>query len=129
MYNDELVIYLCGPMDGCTVEEMTGWREALKKEYRDIRWLDPCRRTYKPQQWRQLVEEDIADIDQSDFVICYYWKAGTGSAMELAYSHYEAKVPTIVVVPDFKKVSPWTRYHADYLVESFDDAMKIALAK
>lgn len=120
-----ITAYMGGPMADCTPEEMTDWREALKVDFSEIKWLDPCARSYKPQQWRQLVEDDIADIDASDFVLAYYWKAGTGTSMELAYAHYIAKIPTIVVVPDFKSVSPWVRYHADYLVESFEHAMKI----
>lgn len=128
MEKDKIVVYLCGPMQDCTPEEMHGWREDLKGKYPEIIFLDPCDRGYKPQQWRQLVEGDIADIDASDFVLAYYWKAGTGSAMELAYSHYHAKIPTVVVVPDFKTVSPWVRYHADFLVEDFDQAIKIIKA-
>lgn len=122
-------VYLCGPMADCTYEEMSEWREALKKEYTDIEWLDPCDRSYKIQQWRQLVDDDKADIDAADFVLAYYWKAGTGSAMELAYSVYSAKKPTIVVIPDFKSVSPWVRYHASYLVETFEEAIKIIRAE
>ena len=123
-----ITAYLCGPMDHCTFEEMTDWRDELKDKHPEINWRDPCDRSYRPQQWRRLVEDDITDIDGSDFVLAYYWKPGTGSAMELAYAHYSAKIPTIVVVPDFKTVSPWTRYHADYLVEDFEQAVKIMKA-
>lgn len=118
-------VYLCGPMADCTDEEMRKWRNKLKLDYSDIIWLDPCDRSYQIQQWRQLVDEDIADINASDFLLAYYWKTGTGSAMEISYNYYVAKKPSIVVVPDFKRVSPWLRYHADYLVEDFDHAMKI----
>lgn len=120
-------IYQCGPMAGCTDDEMHGWREQLKKEYPNVTWLDPCDRSYKQQQWRRLVDDDIADIDTADYVLAYYWKTGTGSAMELSYNFYVAKKPSIVVVPGFKAVSPWLRYHADYLVDTFDHAMKIIL--
>jgi hypothetical protein len=124
-----VTVYLCGPMANCSYEEMSDWREELKKEYPEIRWLDPCRRSYRPQQWRQLVDDDIHDIDSSDFVLAYYWKPGTGSAMELAYTHYQAKKPSIVVVDDFKTVSPWVRFHASYLVEDFEQAIKIIKAE
>lgn len=120
-----ITVYLCGPMADCDNEEMHGWRDRLKKENPDIHWLDPCDRHYKVQEWRVLVDEDIADIDASDFLLSYYWKTGTGSAMEISYNYYVAKKPSIVVVPDFKRVSPWLRYHADYLVDDFDPAMKI----
>lgn len=120
-------VYQCGPMAACTDEEMHGWRENLKKEYPNVTWLDPCDRSYKQQQWRRLVDDDIADIDAADYVLAYYWKTGTGSAMELSYNFYVAKKPSIVVVPGFKAVSPWLRYHADYLVDTFDHAMKIIL--
>lgn len=124
---NNIKVYQCGPMAACTDDEMHGWREQLKKDYPNITWLDPCDRSYKQQQWRRLVDDDIADIDNSDYVLSYYWKTGTGSAMELSYNFYVAKKPSIVVVPGFKAVSPWLRYHADYLVDSFDHAMKIIL--
>lgn len=123
-----LKIYQCGPMAGCSDEEMHGWREDLKKNYPDITWLDPCDRNYVHQQWRKLVDDDIQDINNADYVLAYYWKTGSGSAMELAYNHYVARKPSVVVVPEFKVVSPWVRYHADYLVETFDHAMKIILS-
>lgn len=122
-----LKIYQCGPMAGCTEEEMHGWRDKLKKDYPDITWLDPCDRAYVHQQWRKLVDDDIQDINNADYILAYYWKTGSGSAMELAYNHYVARKPSVVVVPEFKVVSPWVRYHADYLVENFDHAMKIIL--
>lgn len=121
-------IYQCGPMAGCTDEEMYGWRNDLKKNYPNITWLDPCVRSYNHQQWRKLVDDDIADIEAADYILAYYWKTGSGSAMELAYNHYVARKPSVVVVPEFKVVSPWVRYHADYLVETFDHAMKIILS-
>lgn len=120
-----ITCYLGGPIANCSSQEIHGWREALKESHHEINWLDPCSRSYKRQQWRQLVEDDIADINASDFVLAYYWKPGTGTSMELAYAHYVAKIPTIVVVPDFKNVSPWVRFHADYLVESFEHAIKL----
>lgn len=122
-------VYQCGPMAGCTDEEMHGWRDALKKDFPQVTWLDPCDREYKQQQWRRLVEDDIADIDSADYILAYYWKTGTGSAMELSYNYHVAKKPAIVVVPGFKQVSPWLRYHADYLVDNFDHALKIILNK
>lgn len=122
-----LKIYQCGPMAGCSEDEMSGWRNQLKKDYPDIEWLDPCDRNYVHQQWRKLVDDDIADIQAADYILAYYWKTGSGSAMELAYNHYVARKPSVVVVPEFKVVSPWVRYHADYLVETFEHAMKIIL--
>lgn len=119
------VIYLGGPMAGCTLQEMTGWREQLKKEWgSEFDFRDPCEREYSPQEWRQLVEDDIKDIDESDYVLCYMWKPGVGSSMELVYARYNKK-PIIVVIPDFKYVSPWVRYYSDFLVEDFDHAYKI----
>jgi nucleoside 2-deoxyribosyltransferase len=126
--NNQIAVYLGGPMAGCSLEEMTDWRNQLKKDYPDIKWLDPCERSYVPQQWRELVEADMKDIDNADLVLCYMWKPGIGSSMELTYARAQ-KTPTIVVVPDFKYVSPWVRYYADYLVENFDHAMKIINAE
>ena len=122
--SDKKTIYLGGPMAGCSLEEMTGWREQLKKEWTEFNFRDPCDREYTPQKWRQLVDDDIADIDASDYILCYMWKAGIGSSMELVEARYRNK-PTIVVVPDFKYVSPWIRAYADFLVQDFEHAYKI----
>lgn len=118
------VVYLGGPMAGCTLQEMTGWREELKKTWTDLQFRDPCDREYKPQQWRQLVEDDIEDIKASDVGLWYMWKPGVGSSMEMVYARTQ-QIPIIVVVPDFKYVSPWIRYYSDFLVEDFDHAYKI----
>lgn len=117
-------VYLGGPMAGCTEEEMTGWREQIKKEHPEYTYLDPCDRNYKPVQWKQLVKDDIQDIIDADVVLTYMWKPGICSSMELVEARYR-NTPTVVVVPDFKHISPWVREYADFLVETFEQAFKI----
>lgn len=123
-----LSIYLGGPMAACSEEEMTGWRKDIKSRWPEFNYLDPCDRTYTPQQWRKLVRNDVEDILEADVVLTYMWKPGIGSSMELVIARYE-DTPTIVVVPDFKFVSPWIREYADYLVEDFETAFKIIKAE
>jgi nucleoside 2-deoxyribosyltransferase len=111
-------------MAGCTIEEMRGWRDELKKDFPEINWIDPCDRSYGPQQWRQLVEDDISDIKKSDFMLVNFWKSGVGTSMEMVVARQQL-IPVITVTPDFKMTSPWVRYFSDYLVEDFDHAIKI----
>lgn len=117
-------IYLGGPMAGCSEEEKRGWRDDIKKLYPEYTYLDPCDRSYTPVQWKQLIKDDIQDIINADVVLTYMWKPGIGSSMELVEARYR-NTPTVVVVPDFKSISPWVRQYADFLVESFDQAFKI----
>lgn len=130
MENNQRLIscYLSGPMAGCTLEEMRGWREALKVDFTEINWIDPCNRNYGPQQWRQLVEDDIADIKKSDFMLVNFWKPGVGTSMEMVVAR-QLFTPVITVTPDFKTTSPWIRYYSDFLVESFEHAIKIIKAE
>lgn len=130
MENNKRLIscYLSGPMAGCTIEEMTGWREALKSDFTEIQWIDPCNRSYNPQQWRQLVEDDISDIKKSDFMLVNFWKTGVGTSMEMVVAR-QLFTPTITVTPDFKTTSPWVRYYSDFLVETFEEAIKIIKAE
>lgn len=109
---------------------MTGWREQLKKDHPDLEWIDPCDRSieYTPQQWRRLVEDDINDIKQSQYMIVNYWKTGAGTSMEMVVAR-QLFTPVVTVVPDFKTTSPWVRYYSDFLVESFEHAMKIIRAE
>lgn len=119
-----LTVYLAGNMDGLTEEEMRGWRNDFKARDDTIRWLDPCSRSYMPQQWRELVEDDLADVFAADFIVARMTVPGIGTAMELVNAR-QAKIPVITVVPEFRNVSPWLRYYSDYLVEDFDQAWKI----
>lgn len=111
-------------MAGCSEDEMRGWREELKAKWSEFSFLDPCVRAYNPVQWKQLVKDDIQDIIDADVVLTYMWKPGIGSSMELVEARYR-NTPTLVIVPDFKHVSPWIREYADFLVEDFDQAYKI----
>jgi len=121
-------IYLAGPMAGCTEQEMRGWRNAVKDDLPEYKFLDPCDRKYTPQQWYELVEDDIQDIEDSDLVLCHMWKNGIGSSMELVESRYRRK-PTVVVIPDYKNVSPWVRRYSSFLVQDFETAYKIIKAE
>lgn len=117
-------IYLAGPMDGCSYEEVHGWRDSLKKNYDDIQWLDPSDRFYQNpfEDWKVLVEEDLGDIQKAHALLAYIWRPSAGTSMELVVAHSIMRIPVVVMVDDLTTVGPWVKYHADYVVDDFEEA-------
>src|SRR5512135_812368 len=90
----KMVVYLAGPIDGCSQEECSDWREKMKQELPDVEFLDPMRRQfegydYKTGKWNnkldeqvieEVVEGDKMDILNSDVVIANCWKIGVGTS-------------------------------------------------
>ena len=120
-------VYLAGPIDACSQNEVHTWRNTLKNNYPDIKWLDPSVRCYPLEEWDRLVEDDLADIRNADAILAYVWKPSAGTAMELVYGHCILYIPVIVVVPDLAACGPWIRYHADYVVTNWDEAVKLLM--
>lgn len=118
-------VYLCGPINGCTNEESINWREAAKAVLPDT--LDPMRSDYRgeeDQHVAQIVEGDKADIDESDALLVNYDKPSVGTSMEILYA-WEKKKRIIVVARAETPISPWLRYHASQIVNSFDAAFEL----
>ncbi len=117
--------YLCGPINGCTDEECNDWRTLAKQHLADT--LDPMRRDYRGRE-DQCVEEivtgDKADIDTCDALLVCYDKPSVGTSMEILYAWQKQKLIVIVAGED-ARISPWLRYHATRIVNSFEEACKI----
>lgn len=113
------VFYLAGPINGCTDEEVHGWRDAVKELLAATgnRWLDPTDRDYRgremePGYARLIVEGDKECIVECDVVIANSPKPSYGTAMEMVYA-WQNDVPLHVVLPDDGvEPSPWVKYHA-----------------
>lgn len=113
-------VYLGGPINGCTDEEASGWREAVKPELESAghSWLDPMSRDYRGVEntaYREIVEGDKEDIEQCDVLLMNCPKPSYGTAMEILYGADREK-RVIVVLPEGAVVSPWIRYHATEIV-------------
>ncbi|WLB14772.1 nucleoside 2-deoxyribosyltransferase (plasmid) [Bradyrhizobium elkanii] len=119
---NELRVYLCGPINGCTDEECKDWREEMKRHFPDA--IDPMRRDYRGKEaesYREIVELDKIDVERSDVVLVNYDKPSVGTSMEV-YHAWLKHVPVIVVCREGTIISPWLRYHSTKIVHSFDEA-------
>lgn len=120
-----MLVYLAGPINGCTDEECKDWREYVKAQLGEERTLDPMRRDYRGMETesvREIVEGDKLDIDQSTHILVNYVKPSVGTSMEVLYA-YERKKPVIVVAALGTKFSPWLVYHSKKICSSFEDAL------
>lgn len=111
-------VYLGGPINGCSDEEASGWREAAKvvllKHGHD--WCDPMERDYRGRELEsgvtaKIVEGDKDDIDDCDVLLMNAPKPSYGTAMEVYYGWHKGK-RVIVVHPEDTTPSPWVLYHA-----------------
>lgn len=123
-------VYLGGPINGCTDEEASGWREAVKPllEERGHSWLDPMARDYRGREMEpgiaaEIVENDKEDIGQCDLLLMSCPKPSVGTSMEVFYGH-SLGLPVIAVIPAGQTPSPWIVYHADVFYGSELDAVR-----
>lgn len=122
-------IYLCGPINGCTDEECTDWREYVKSQW-EGRCIDPMVRDYRGREteaFREIVELDKIDVAESDIIVVNYDKPSVGTSMEVLYAWQIGK-RIILVCREDANISPWLRYHSTHIVHSFDDALATAAA-
>jgi nucleoside 2-deoxyribosyltransferase len=120
-----MLVYLAGPIGGCTDSEAISWRREARAVLGDECCLDPMRRDYRGAEDKaaeEIVELDKADIEASDVILANCWQASWGTPMEIFYAHSLGK-PVVVIVPSGGRVSPWLRYHAASVCESLGDAL------
>lgn len=118
-------IYLCGPINGCTDEECTSWRELVKGLW-DGPTLDPMRRDYRGRGHEastEIVELDKVDVSDSDVLLVNYEKPSVGTSMEVLYAWERGKVVVVVSAKGAAGLSPWLTYHAHHIATSFADAI------
>lgn len=108
------LVYLAGPINGCTDDEAINWREEVKLRLGERNCLDPMERDYRGKEdshVNEIVEGDKTDIQLADLMLANCWQVSWGTAMEIFYAHSIGK-PVIAIVPPKARVSPWLRYHA-----------------
>lgn len=128
-----MIVYLGGPINGCTDDEANGWRELAKSriELLGQTWVDPMDRDYRGREMEpgiaaQIVETDKADIDRCDLLLMNCPKPSVGTSMEILYG-YERGKWIVAVVPEGHTPSPWLVYHADVCYGSVAGAVKKAI--
>jgi len=104
-------VYLAGPMEDCSTDHMTGWRQltADALELSDINTLDPTRRvsfhdqlgenlqdlTKTMNTCKRIFKQDLQDIAESKVVLADVRRSsgrGTGTSMELMFAHTKNKI-------------------------------------
>jgi hypothetical protein len=116
------LVYLCGPINGCTDAECNDWRNYAKS--RLPRTLDPMRRDYRGREaeaYREVVELDKRDVVACDVVLANCPKPSVGTSMEILLA-WQIGRPVVAVAPE--PVSPWLRYHATRVVGTMREAVE-----
>lgn len=118
-------VYLAGPINGCNDDEAHGWRQQFMESLPGLEFLDPMRRDYRGIEdivsADYIVWADRDDIEACDVFLANCWQASWGTAMEIVYA-MAADKPVIAVVPEGRPVSPWLRYHAQFIVPTLAEA-------
>lgn len=126
------IIYLSGPIDNCTDEEMHGWRDIIKGYQHSAFWsrpyecLDPTDRDYReatnnqlltPNVVNEIVENDLLDMQRSDAILVKLIpeKHMYGTIMEIARGWLMNKM-IVVICPEDHKLSPWVLYHSHAII-------------
>lgn len=119
------VVYLCGPINGCTDAECKDWREEVKRRLPHT--LDPMRRDYRGREeecYREIVELDKGDIVDCDVLLVNYSKPSVGTSMEILLAWEIKRTIVLWCAPD-TVLSPWLRYHVTDIVHSLDEAIEV----
>jgi nucleoside 2-deoxyribosyltransferase len=116
-----MLVYLCGPINGCTDAECNDWRSYAKSRLPDT--LDPMRRDYRGREAEsvnEIVELDKIDVQECDVVIANCPKPSVGTSMEVFYA-WELGKKIAVIAPE--PVSPWLRYHSTQVFGTIKEAI------
>lgn len=118
------MIYLCGPINGCTDAEANNWRSAVKAHFANT--IDPMVRDYRGKEahaYREIVDLDKRDVRQADVILVNYDKPSVGTSMEVFYAWTLGK-PVIVWCRQDAVISPWLRYHSTCIVHSMAEVIE-----
>lgn len=123
-----MIVYLCGPINGCTDSEANDWRTYAKENLK-CETLDPMRRDYRGRELEpgiaaEIVDGDKADLKSCDIVLANCPKSSWGTAMELRMASAELGKRVVVVLPQDVIPSPWLIQHSDIILRSMADAVR-----
>lgn len=74
--------YLAGPITDRTEQEMTEWRDRLKRLFLDVEWDDPTKYGHDGTD-TEKVSADIRNVLESDVIVFMFDGCSIGTAMEL----------------------------------------------
>lgn len=122
--------YLAGPVLDAE-DNGQSWRDDVKDSYDQFEWLDPLDKYVHSEaieddeEWlpEMIVEEDLAMIDEADFLLVRYDGQQTfGTPMEMFYAS-ERNIPVFVVWAADIGLSPWVEHHAQTVRNTMPRAM------
>ena len=124
------IVYLAGPINGCTDSEASGWRAGFMASLPHCGFLDPMVRDYRGREdecLNEIVELDKKDINDCDIFLAYHWKKSDGTSMEIYHAwllrrQRQCYQRVVVVIPKDQPISPWVRYHSDVIVPTLEEA-------
>lgn len=124
------VVYLCGPINGCTDEEAHDWRAlATNLLGPGFATLDPMRRDYRGRELEpgiaaEIVRGDLEDLTLCDAVLASCPKPSVGTSMEVCLAFRSGKPVVCVVPPGAGAPSPWLLYHSSAVVRTYAAAVE-----
>jgi nucleoside 2-deoxyribosyltransferase len=96
----KLKIYLAGPMDRVTKDEMCTWRKKCHQYFEyieNVELLDPTRRSHEEKlNSKEIFVEDIRDVEEADMLLVDTRDLGKpqfGTPCEVFYASYILKKP------------------------------------
>jgi len=101
------VVYLAGPIQGCTKEEMWDWRLQIANLAKNLwKCINPVDMDAEKEQFIPYDKECITQ--KADGLLVHLDRPSMGTAMEILIA-YELKLPivTVTTIP----LSPWVEYH------------------
>lgn len=134
-------VYLSGPIDGATDNEIFGWRREATAALNNagIETLDPTRsfhlyRGKEEESYAKIVASDLDDIGRSDYVLAMARKPSFGTAMEIRAAHAEyrkkvvlfktAPVPGMFMFQSHNRWNAWLLAHSRYRCQLLADAIR-----
>lgn len=140
------IVYLAGPITGCSYLGCTDWRQAVKAELGDvgIAGISPMRgKTYLLNETnigdsyeetllssqRAIVCRDFFDVQRADVLLVNFLGAervSIGTCMEIAWAYQTCK-PVVLVMPrnDLHHDHAFIREMCQFRVDSLDEGVHI----
>lgn len=123
-------IYLAGPIQHVS-DYGKGWRSWLKQTHDDYDWIDPMDKyntiDEAAAEWtnHDIVQNDLDMIDDADGLLAHWDTVpSAGTPMEIFYARRTSGGPVVIQTTLHEEdISPWIEYHADAIVESFEEAV------
>lgn len=132
--NNERLIYLAGPINGCSDQEAHGWRDDVIAELagHGYTFLNPMDRDYRninaDHAACKAAAHEVCFGDKEDIMSCGIFlaalpKPSFGTPMELMYAYLYGKLTLSVIPPEPAPLSPWVAKHSHGLFYSFPEVI------